>query len=83
MWTFNGLFGDEQSLRDFTVSISVSDLTQHLDLAFRERFITQVLEQLRSDLRRDSFLAGVNLANHVQQFRRRHVLQQITARTRL
>src|SRR6516225_3669186 len=73
----DGFFRDEQLFRDVAVPVSSGDLIEHLDFALRERFVAEMFGQPRRHLRWDSLLAGVHLADHLNQLLRRSILQEV------
>ena len=76
-------FGDKESPSDIPIPISTRDVAQNVDLAIRERFVADMLGDLRSNLRRDALVAGMDLANHLNHPFRGHVFQKIPLRSGL
>ncbi len=75
-------FGDEEPLCDIAIPISTGNVTQNVDLTIRERFVGEMLGEVRSDFRRDVLFPLVDFANRLNHLFGGHALQQVRARSR-
>src|SRR5215470_3702792 len=73
------LFGDEEFFGDIPIAVSTSELAKDLHFARCKWIVAEVFSQVGRYLRRNPLLAGMDLANGIQQFTGRHTLQHVTA----
>lgn len=76
---FDGFFGDEELGGNVAVAIAACDLTQDFDLAGGEGFVTVVFSEVGGDFGGDSFLAGMDLADDLDEFFGWHAFEDISA----
>ena len=76
-------FGDEEPLCDIAIPISTGNVVQNVDLTIRERFVGEMLGEVRSDFRRDVLFPLVDFANRLNHLFGGHALQQVPLGSRL
>jgi hypothetical protein len=68
---------DKEDFPSVAITISAGDLPEHLYLTGGQIFIARVLRQVRRHRGWDAFFPCADLADHVHQFTRRHVLEEV------
>jgi hypothetical protein len=76
---FNRFLCNEQVLTYFAIVLTGRYVFQHLDLTGRDAIFPHVLHHSRGQLRLYSLLAGVHVANGLDQFVGRQALEEIAA----
>src|SRR5580692_1860813 len=75
------LFSNEQLVRDIPVTISAGNLGENFDFASGECFVTIMFSQMGRDLRWNTLLPTVDLADRIDHILRRHALEHVGARS--
>ena len=73
---FYCLLGDERPLADLPIPVPAGDVPENTYLALGQGSVAKVLGELRRHLRREMFLARMDLADDSDQLFRRHALEQ-------
>src|SRR5882762_5533278 len=77
------LFCDEELFCDVSIPVSPGNLIENFHLTRRKVFVAQMFCELRGQLRGNTLLPRVDLANHLNQLLGRHALEQVAAGPRL
>src|SRR6266581_2631141 len=73
--------GNEQPFCDIAIAVTSRDMAEDLDLPVGQSLIAEMLDKLRDDFGRDSFLTGMNVPDRIRQFVGGHAFDQIPAGT--
>jgi len=77
---FDGFLGNGEVIGDDFIGVAGSHQPQNLDLSFGQCVIRLMFRHLNGDLGGNSFSAGVNTSNGLDQFLSYHALQEISGR---
>jgi hypothetical protein len=75
----DGFFGDKKLLGDFAVSIPASDGSEDFDFPLRQRFIPEMIGELRGEFGWNAFFSSVHLPDGLDEFTRQHIFQQVAS----
>src|SRR6267154_5311264 len=74
---FDRLFGNEETVRNFPVSVAVCNASKNLDLTLRQVFIAKMFGNAICDERRNTLLSGMHSPDCFDELLVRHALQQV------
>src|SRR5216683_1099618 len=78
----DGFFGDKKLVGNISIAVATCNMIEDFYFARGQVFVTHVLRELRRQLRRNTLLPSMDLANHFHQLLWRHALEQVAAGAR-